>query len=262
MIAIDVGKTIRINRFFRTNKALLVPIDDSFIAGPEGGLEDISHLISCIDSSDATGIMMTYGSYIRNYDIIQNTPCLLNVSASTVLSNHTRKVLVQDVLEALKVGLSGVACHINLSSKYESEMLKIAAEIGAQCRELSVPFMIISYPRKEMPDGFDCNYTGLSIQEYTKMIKHCVRVAVELGADMIKTHYTGTADSFREVIRSAEGVPVLVSGSSMMNLDALIEKVYGAISAGASGVCFGRNVFNSPDPQKTIKAISNAIWNC
>ena len=260
MNAIDVGKTIRLNRFFRDGRIFLVPVDDSFISGPEGGLSDMNGLLSCIDSSEATGIMLTYGSYIRNFEVIKRKPCILNVSGSTTRSNHTHKVKIQNVLTALKSGFSGVTYHINLSSGFEGEMLKDAAEVGIACQELSMPYMIICYPRTEQADGKDNNYTSADIGEYTKLVKHCVRVAVELGADIIKTHYTGSVDSFKEVVAAAEGVPVLISGASMIDVDALKEKVSGAMIAGATGVCIGRNVFNSTDPRERISTIASLIW--
>ncbi len=260
MKAIDVGKTIRLNRFFKDEKCFLVPVDDSFISGPEGGLSNMRSLLSCIDASDATGIMLTYGSYIRNFDVVQRKPCVLNVSGSTTRSNHTHKVRIQNVLTALKAGFSGVTYHINLSSKYESDMLKEAAEVGIACQELSMPYMVICYPRTEDMNGNDNNYTPTDIAEYTKLVKHCVRVAVELGADIIKTHYTGSIDTFKEVIDVAEGVPVIISGAQMVDVTTLKEKVSGAMHAGATGVCIGRNVFNSSDPQGRIQTIAGLIW--
>lgn len=261
MNAIDVGKTIRLNRFVKEGKMFLVPVDDSFISGPEGGLSNMRSLLSCINNSEATGIMLTYGSYIRNFDVVQSKPCILNVSGSTMRSNHTHKVKIQNVLTALKSGFSGVTYHINLSSKYEGEMIKEAAEVGIACQELSMPYMVICYPRTELENGEDNNYTASDIGEYTKLVKHCVRVAVELGADIIKTHYTGTVDSFKEVIEAAEGVPVLISGASMVDVDALKAKVSGAMKAGATGACIGRNVFNSSEPQDRISTIASLIWN-
>ena len=57
------------------------------------------------------------------------------------------------------------------------------------CNIYGMPILAIIYPRKE--HAFEGkNY--LSIKEsnrsaYTKLVSHCVRIAFELGADIIKT---------------------------------------------------------------------------
>lgn len=257
--AIDVGKTIRLNRIFKNDKALIVPIDDSMISGPELGLRDMRTTIRKIVRSDATAMMMTYGSYVRNYDIIENFPCILNVTGSTALSSHTKKVIIHDVENALIDGFCGVAAHINISSQYESEMLAMVGEISSLCNYYSMPLMVIAYPRKEDING-DNNYKHLCIGDYSKIIRHCTRIAVELGADIVKTHYTGTPESFKSVIECAEGVPVLISGQSLVSETQAINNVSDSIKVGGSGVCFGRNIYNRNNTEEFITILSKEIW--
>ena len=53
------------------------------------------------------------------------------------------------------------------------------------------------------------------------------RVAAELGADLVKTVYTGDPESFREVTRGCP-VPVVVAGGSKTDERATLELVAGA----------------------------------
>ncbi len=88
--------------------------------------------------------------------------------------------------------------------------------------------------------------------EYMKL--H-IRMSAEIGADFIKTDYTGDPDTFREAIKGCP-IPVLIAGGPRTNtLRDALEMAKGALEAGAVGVIFGRNVFQSVDPTATVKAL-------
>ena len=86
-----------------------------------------------------------------------------------------------------------------------------------------------------------------------------MRIAVELGADIIKTQYTGSIDSFRDVINVAEGIPILIAGAEFSDEKTVLENAQEAILAGAQGVCFGRNIFNRENPGDIIKELYDII---
>jgi DhnA family fructose-bisphosphate aldolase class Ia len=72
-------------------------------------------------------------------------------------------------------------------------------------------------------------------------------MAVELGADAVKTDYTGDPVSMRAVVEDCP-IPILVLGGTRQGSDEdALEVVRGAVRAGAAGVFFGRNVFQAPD---------------
>ena len=87
-----------------------------------------------------------------------------------------------------------------------------------------------------------------------ELVKHCVRVAYELGADIVKTAYTGSVDSFAEVVEYAE-IPVVIAGGSKKSEFEILREVAEAMSAGASGVAIGRNVFQSDNPKAVARAL-------
>ena len=73
------------------------------------------------------------------------------------------------------------------------------------------------------------------------------RMAVELGADAIKTDYSGDPASMRSVVDDCP-ISMLVLGGSRQASDAgALEVVRGAVAAGAAGVFFGRNIFQAPN---------------
>jgi DhnA family fructose-bisphosphate aldolase class Ia len=83
------------------------------------------------------------------------------------------------------------------------------------------------------------------------------RMAAELGADMIKTFFTGKG--FTQ-IAAATPIPILALGAlkKPRETDALVAAAQ-AIEHGARGVVFGRNVVQARDPQRLLEALKEVV---
>ena len=89
-----------------------------------------------------------------------------------------------------------------------------------------------------------------------KNVKLAARVAAEIGADIVKVVYTGTIESFKEVVDGCP-VPVVIAGGEKMDSDEHIFKMVDeALKAGAAGISIGRNVFQHERPDKMVKALN------
>lgn len=259
-----VGKQRRLAQILSLdNKCVVVPVDDSLIAGPEDGLFDLKEKLKQIEDAKPDAIMCFSGSaqLCNNASI----PLILNLTASTLLGQHTNKVLVSTVEHAVYIGANAVAVHMNLSSRYESEMLKNILQISDDCNKYGMPLLILAYPRSEIfANGKlnDNNYLKLKSEneeEYAKLVAHTVRIAFELGADIIKTQYTGSQKTFEKVVKSAPDIPVLIAGGSKINTDALFAMIEASIDAGGAGVSIGRNVFNQTYSEYMIEAVKSIV---
>ena len=91
-----------------------------------------------------------------------------------------------------------------------------------------------------------------------EQLQHMCRIAYEMGADAIKTEYTGDVASMRQVIASV-GVPVLTLGGAVGDPEAVHQAARDAIDAGASGLIFGRNVWAAEDPVATTRALLETV---
>lgn len=85
------------------------------------------------------------------------------------------------------------------------------------------------------------------------------RMAVELGADAIKTEYTGDPQSMRKIIDSCGAPVLLLGGSRTSDLDGLMQGTRSAIDAGARGVIYGRNVWQQDDAVGVSKRLRDII---
>lgn len=265
----SIGKQRRLEKLFTDGKTLMVPVDDSLIFGPKEGLLDLHETIKNILHANPNAIL----GFKHDIEIIttvrSNVSFIYNVTASTVLNSHTKKVLVASVENALISGADCVAAHVNFSSKYENEMIHNFSIIANECDRLGVPLLAIAYPRSERRDTNTCvdkdyNYDDIKkndVAAFTDLVSHCTRISCELGADIIKTYYTGSEESFKSVVTSACGKPVIIAGGPKVSVESSLRCVREAMTAGAAGISFGRNIFNADHILAYMSAIKEVIFD-
>ena len=263
MSATELGKLRRLRRLFHRegSRIVLVPLDDSLISGPQMGLEFLGAKLEKILRASPDAIMGFPGLFRNHGDLLANIPAILNITASTSRSHHTRKTLVGTVMQALRLGVEAIAVHVNISSRFEPEMLAILGSVASEADNSGLPLMAIMYPRTEGADKDD-NYTELrkeNPKQYAGLVAHAARVGVELGADIIKTQYTGDPESFHSVVEACLPIPVIIAGGPALPMESMLQMAFGSIRAGGSGVSFGRNVFSRVHPVAYIDALKSIV---
>jgi predicted phospho-2-dehydro-3-deoxyheptonate aldolase len=248
-----LGKNIRIERIMdrSTGRAVIVPLDHGISMGPIEGLVDMRSTVDKVSQGGATAVVLHKGILpFSHRSFGRDIGLIMHLSASTGLSpqpNH--KVIVTTVEEAIKWGADAVSIHVNLGDDHEYAMLRDFGQIACKCNEWGMPLMVMIYPRgKDIPDAYNVD-----------MLKKCARTATELGADIIKTNYTGDIDSFKEVVRGAQA-PVIIAGGPKVDSDEkLLQMVKDSMDAGGKGVSIGRNVFQHRNVIGITKAISGIV---
>ena len=226
-----LGKKIRLERIINRNtgKTVIVPMDHGISVGPIDGLQDMKAAIQKAAEGGANATVLHKGiveaSHRRGGPDIG---LIVHLSGSTALSPYPNaKTLVCSVEEAVKLGADAVSIHVNLGNGGEKEMLN--------------DFGKVSYE-------YDVN-----------VIKHAARLGDEMGADIVKVSYTGSTETFKEVVAGCS-VPVVIAGGEKMDSDRdILEMVKGAIDAGGAGVSIGRNVFQHKHPDRMVRAISAVV---
>jgi len=241
------GKKIRLERIMdrNTNRTIIVPVDHGVTSGPIDGLIDLETTVNAVAEGGANAVLghmglALYGHRRRGRDI----GLILHLSASTSLSpDPNDKVLVNTVTNALKVGADGVSIHINIGAEGEARMLSDLGATAVECMEWGIPLLAMMYPRGRK----------VANEHLVDHVKLAARVAAELGADIVKTVYTGDPESFREVTKGCP-VPVVVAGGSKTDDRATFELIEGAMQGGAAGISIGRNAFQHKSPSLFVRA--------
>lgn len=248
-----LGKRIRMERIINRNtgKTIIVPMDHGISVGPISGLENMKDIIGKVAEGGANAIVEHKGLVGEGHrGSGKDIGLIIHLSASTSLSPHPNtKTLVCTIEEAIKLGADAVSIHVNIGDSEEKEMLKDFGKVSYEARMWGMPLLAMIYPRGEkIADEYD-----------VKVIKHAARVGNEMGADLVKVSYTGSPESFREVVAGC-AVPVVIAGGPKMDSDKdILEMVKGSIEAGAAGVSIGRNVFQHKNPTAMIRAISSIV---
>ena len=248
-----IGKQVRMERIMNreNGRTLIVPMDHGVSAGPISGLVDMKTTIGKVVDGGANAIVIHKGVVRTGHRGHGNDVGLIvHLSASTSLSpDPNSKVLVCTVEEAIKLGADGVSIHVNIGADDEKEMLKDFGEISKQCQAWGMPLLAMMYARgKKVESEHDVKY-----------VKHAARVGAELGADIVKTVYTGDKDSFKQVIRGCP-VPIVIAGGPKIESDEdLYKMVKDAMECGATGISIGRNVFQAKDRVAMTKKLCKIV---
>lgn len=256
-----LGKQKRLSQMFINDRTLIAPIDDSLLFGPFVALQDMESTINAIIEYKPNAMLGFKGAYSQ-YNF-RNIPFILNITASTTMGNHVQKTLISSPKEALIMGANCVAFHINYTSIYENEMINLFSRTVSEADVYGMPVCAIAYPRTQTKEGADYNYEDLKkkdLDSYTRLICHVVRSSVELGADIVKTQFTGTTESFKKVIDSAMGIPVVIAGGPLVSVKESYLMAKQAIEAGAAGISYGRNIFNATNIPAYITGIKTIIF--
>jgi fructose-bisphosphate aldolase/2-amino-3,7-dideoxy-D-threo-hept-6-ulosonate synthase len=153
------------------------------------------------------------------------------------------------VEEALRIGADAVSVHINVGAEQEDKMLVKLGRVSDDCDRYGVPLLAMMYPRGPK----------IKDQHSADLVAHAARVGAELGADIIKTNYTGRVETFKDVVRSCH-IPVIIAGGPKAEtVQEILQTVHDSLEAGGAGISIGRNVFQHENPTKMAKALSAIV---
>lgn len=245
-----LGKQKRLNSILFNGKAIMVPMDHGLSDGPVKGLVNMDHTINEVVTGGASAVIIHKG-IIKSLKEVPSTGLILHASGGTSVQLDTNnKVLVANVEEALRLGADAISLHINIGgAPNEPAMVQKLAHISEQCDSWNIPLLAMMYPRgKNITNALDVNKIAL-----------VARVGAELGADIVKTIYTGDVASFEKVVEGCP-VPVVVAGGPKLdNNKDVLQMVADVMEAGAIGVTLGRNIFQHSQPRLMTKAVKGII---
>ncbi|MEO9319287.1 MAG: 2-amino-3,7-dideoxy-D-threo-hept-6-ulosonate synthase [Nitrososphaera sp.] len=243
------GRDVRLSRITRNGKMLCIPMDHGISNGPIRGIEDVHSMIEQCVPAGLTSILVNKG-ILKSMPRVPETGLIVHFSGSTSLGPApNRKVLMGSVEEAIRLGADAVSLHINIGAKEEPEMLQKLGMVADKCDEWSVPLVAMMYPRGE----------NIKNPHDPEIVAHTARIGAESGADIVKTVYTGDIESFKKVIKGCP-VPIVIAGGPKASTDKeILEMCFGAMSAGAKGVTFGRNIFQHKRPPAMVRALYRVI---
>ena len=248
-----LGKSIRLERIINRNtgRTVIVPMDHGVTVGPIKGIENMRDMVNDIVEGGANAVLGHIGLPKHGHrQHGKDVGLILHLSGSTVWSpDPNAKVLVNTVENALKMGADGVSIHINIGAENEVEMLRDLGSVSVACMDWGMPLLAMMYTRgKKVKSESD-----------VEGVKHAARIAAELGADIVKVTYTGSKETFSEVVEGCPIPVVIAGGEKAANDSEVLENVKNSLDAGGAGVSIGRNAFQHRHPKKMVEAICKIV---
>lgn len=266
-----LGKRVRLHRLLYEfgpghGTMLLLPIDQGLEHGPidffvNPDALDPRFQLQLAKEGGFSGIVFHVGiaaKYMRDY--AGDVPLVLKINGKTNVPSekYAFSPLDASVQDAVRLGADAVGYTLYVGSVMQAEDIAQMARVREECDRLGMPLIVWAYPRGEAIDmrgGRDTLYA----------IDYAARAALELGADVIKINVPDLdpernrqspkpynelrlteEEAARKVVASAGRAFVLFSGGTRVSDAELLRKADLAMKAGATGLIFGRNMWQRP----------------
>jgi class I fructose-bisphosphate aldolase len=259
------GKKIRLGRILNPKdyRAAVVAFDHGLHVGVIPGVDRPGKMLEALAEAGADaflvgpGIAHTYSSVFTGHDapglILRLDWSNRWRSPESLGFEEGRTRMIASVEDAVRLGADAVLAYMFIGyedAEAEVRQVEAVSHMVRTCDSLGIGCILEPMARGKRvdPDIYRPEYIALG-----------VRIACELGADLLKTDYTGSSTTFRQVTEAAFRPILIAGGPKTPTLRELLEMVRGALDAGASGMFIGRNVFQAPEPGKTMRILRRVI---
>jgi class I fructose-bisphosphate aldolase len=250
----SLGKAVRINRLKnpKSQRIFTVAMDHAPSYGILSGLQDIQGLLKVVVENEPDAILLMKGVAENCYQpVAGKIPLLMKCSMLSPL-HPQHDVVVGSVEDALRLGADAIAMAVTFGSPLQSEILANLSLLVKEAEKVGLPVIVHAYPNGELiPQN----------ERYSvARVGYASRVAMELGVDIIKTFYTGSAETFAEVVQLTSPALVVAAGGQKLDTDLdVLRMVKNVVKAGGTGVTIGRNVWQNKNVAGMMQAIKKVI---
>jgi len=244
-------------------KMMILPIDQGLEHGPvdffahaEAGNADYQFRLAV--EGGFSGIALHLGlaeKYAPKY--AGKIPIVLKINGKTRIPDASRALspMTGSVEDAVRIGADAVGYTLYVGSPNQVKDFTQFRKVKEDAERYGMPIIMWAYPRGEAIDkkgGRDCLYA----------VDYAARVADELGADVVKLNVPADSpktksqqpspydkldlsleEQVEKVIRTAGKTMVLFSGGGRVDDDALLDRARVCMEKGATGLIFGRNIW-------------------
>ncbi|MBI4321799.1 MAG: fructose-bisphosphate aldolase [Chloroflexi bacterium] len=265
---LSTGKRTRLYRLLYTfgpanGTLLFLPVDQGLEHGPRDFFANPESLnpeyqLRLAKDGGYSGIVFHIGlaeKYLRRW--AGEVPLVLKLNGKTDVPSDRQAFSPQtaSVADAVRLGADAVGYTLYIGSPAQDRDFVQFAHVRGEAERFGMPVIAWAYPRGEAIEakgGRDSFYA----------VDYAARVATELGADVVKLNIPvfdedhaeqspepyGTlrldeSEMVRKVVLSAGKTLVLFSGGERISDDALITRARMVMEAGATGLIFGRNMW-------------------
>lgn len=245
-----------------TGRTLMASIDHGLYMGAIKGIEYPLEVIKEFIECDLDGILLSLGLNKISTEIFKQKKYLSKILTLDYILLSKIPGIVEEIFancaffsveQAVHWGFDAVKVLLAWGTDRETQIQSIQyiAKIAQACDKLQMPLMIKPFlDNKNIPK---------EKRKDPKVIIDASRIAVEMGADIIKIPYTGDKDSFAKIVDHSY-VPVVIYGvPDMGTMKDLLQATKDSIDVGGKGIVFGMDVWQNNNRKKIIHALRDII---
>lgn len=258
------AKQIRIARLLnpKTGKAVNIPVDHGSVMGCAPGLADPVAVLEKLIELGIDSTLINPGFAKITEHLFENKMAPGRVLTSdlplmSTIPGQAEGIMGQEQVVSVEAAVRGgfdcmkVLLIWGIDPALQMHSLKFIAQMAEECDKWQMPLMV------------EPVFWGPNIpkerQNDPELIEHGARIALEIGADILKMNYTGDQESFKELIRRVK-VPVMVlGGPKTESLRDVFVVAKESIDAGAKAIVFGRNVWQHPKMENVVQTLQDIV---
>jgi fructose-bisphosphate aldolase, class I len=264
-LGLGAGKKSRLRRILfqhglGNGTAIFLPYDQGLEHGPRDFFanpvaSDPKYIVKLAIEGGFNGIAIQIGLAEKFYwDYAGEVPLVLKLNGKTDIPPDANALspVNASVEEAVRLGADAVGYTLYVGTPSQEADFEQYRRVRADAQRFGMPLIVWAYPRGsaiEKKGGKDSLYA----------VDYAARTASELGADVVKVNFPhpekqsgvkaqyvkefSPQEAINAVVRSANRTLLLVSGGERAGDEAMLEKTRESMEAGATGLIFGRNVW-------------------
>jgi len=255
------GMTRRLGRLFdeQSGCSVIVAMDHGMGGVPEG-FRDPGQLLSKVLEAKPDGVLLNAGLARRFGHLFgrRDAPALvlgidqvIHSAPGGPAETHWPQTNVE---EALRLGADAVKSMLivgNADLASMAQNMAYLSQAAELCRRWQIPLMIEPYLWGTKVPTDPAARAAMNADG--------ARVAVELGADLLKVEVPAVSETLREIVATSPVPVVVLGGPRRPTQRETLADVVAAAEAGAVGLTIGRNAWGYPDPGTMIRALRTAI---
>ena len=250
------GLTLRTNAIFdkQDGRSVIIALDHGSIAGPMAGIENPPSIVKACVASKVDGILTTKGfvdASLAEWD--RHTSLVLRLTGGfTVLGGRFEEEMIVEPETAIAYGSSCAAITVKFGHEKEGVFIRQASLAIDRCHRLGLPVML-----EAMAKG---TIKGKEVAPHDpEAIRMVARMGAEIGADLIKTYYTGDIEGFARVVEGCPVPIVILGGAKTESVRDVFQTIYDSLQAGGRGIAMGRNIWSFGRVEAMIDAVNGLV---
>lgn len=247
-----LGKEIRLRRLLnrKSGRLLAVMVDHPITRGVLPGIIDIRDVVAKIVAGGPDAITMHKGIAEKIFPPYAGDVALILKSTAFSVDYHPYlDTPVADVDEAVRLGADAISVGMIVGGPEQAVQLTHLGRVSKEAASAGMPLIAHIYPMGSQ----------VKDQHAADLVTYAARAGAELGVDLIKTLWTGSAESFKKVIDACPAKVVLAGGEIGSTLEDYLRVIREALDIGLAGITFGRFVWQHEHMTAVIRSLATMI---